>query len=337
MPMDIPEWRNVDRHLFETQILPAGRPAVFKGAVDNWPLVQRRTDSPAAIIDYLKSFNPATQVEWIAGDPQMNGRFFYNDAMDGMNFRRARGTFGDALTLLSRHLADSAPPALALQALPMSIHLPQLDLQHRLDLPPPGTQATAWIGNALTVAAHFDFNDNIACVASGRRRFVLFPPEQLENLYVGPLEFTPQGVPISLVDVHNPDLARFPRFERAAAAAQVAELEAGDALFIPYMWWHSVRSLEPFNILINYWWNAVRRPVVAPFHSLLHGVLAIANLPSAQRDIWKGFFDHYVFQVHGDPAAHISHGRRGLLGSLSPEQAAQFTAVLAHLLSGTRQ
>jgi hypothetical protein len=81
----------------------------------------------------------------------------------------------------------------------------------------------------------------------------------------------------------------------------------------------------------------VRRPVVAPFHSLLHGVLAIANLPSAQRDIWKGFFDHYVFQVHGDPAAHISHGRRGLLGSLSPEQAAQFTAVLAHLLSGTHQ
>ena len=102
MPMDIPEWRNVDRHLFETQILPAGRPAVFKGAVDNWPLVQRRTDSPAEIIDYLKSFNPATQVEWIAGDPQINGRFFYNDAMNGMNFRHVRGTFGDALTLLCR-------------------------------------------------------------------------------------------------------------------------------------------------------------------------------------------------------------------------------------------
>src|ERR1700676_3816821 len=126
MPMDIPEWRNVDRHLFETQILPAGRPAVFKGAVDNWPLVQRRTDSLAAIIDYLKSFNPATQVEWIAGDPQINGRFFYNDAMNGMNFRHVRGTFGDAMTLLSRHLADSiylirsAPLliALALFALP---------------------------------------------------------------------------------------------------------------------------------------------------------------------------------------------------------------------------
>ena len=167
-------------------------------------------------------------------------------------------------------------------------------------------------------------------------RFMLFPPEQLENLYIGPLEFTPQGVPISLVDVHNPDLARYPRFEQAAAAAQVAELEAGDALFIPYLWWHSVRSLEPFNILINYWWNAVLRPPVAPFHSLLHGVIAIANLPAPQRRVWKRFFDHYVFQVHGDPAEHIAQERRGLLGSLSSEQAAQFTAVLAHLLGGTR-
>jgi len=238
------------------------------------------------------------------------------------------------LVLTLTHSSTDLGLAVALQALPVSVHLPRFDLQHRLDLPPPDTQATMWIGNASTVAAHFDFNDNIACVAHGRRRFMLFPPEQVENLYVGPLEFTPQGVPISLVDAHNPDFARYPRFEQAAAAAQVAELEAGDAIFIPYMWWHSVRSLEPFNILINYWWNAVRRPEVAPFHSLLHAVIAIANLPSPQRDLWKGFFDHYVFRVHGDPAAHISPERRGLLGNVSPQQAAQFTAVLAHLLGG---
>jgi hypothetical protein len=336
MPTDIPQWSKVDRRLFENEILPIGRPVVFKGAAGHWPLVQRRTDSAAAIVDYLRTFNPGTQVEWLAGEPKINGRFFYNEAMNGMNFRRVRGTFAEALTLLLRHLEDPAPPALSLQALPLSVHLPNMELQHRLDLQPPYAHPTMWIGNASTVAAHFDFNDNIACVAHGRRRFILFPPEQMENLYVGPLEFTPQGVPISLVDAHNPDLARYPRFEQAAAAAQIAELEAGDAIFIPYMWWHSVRSLEPFNILVNYWWNAVRRPVTAPFHSLLHGVIAIANLPSAQRDVWKRFFDHYVFQVHGDPAAHMTQERRGLLGSLSPEQAAQFTAVLAHLLSGKR-
>jgi cupin-like protein len=336
MPTEIPQWPKVDRDLFEREILPAGRPVVFKGAADHWPLVQRRTDTAAEIADYLRTFNRGTQVEWLAGEPGINGRFFYNDAMNGMNFRRVRGAFADALVLLLRHLADPVPPALSLQALPIAVHLPNFDREHRLDLPPPDTEPTMWIGNASTVAAHFDFNDNIACVAHGRRRFILFPPEQLENLYIGPLEFTPQGVPISLVDAHNPDLARYPRFEQAAAAAQTAELEAGDAIFIPYMWWHSVRSLEPFNILINYWWNAVRRPVVAPFHSLLHAVIAIANLPSPQRDVWKRFFEHYVFQIHGDPAAHIDRERRGLLGSLSPQQAAQFTAVLAQLLRGTR-
>jgi hypothetical protein len=336
MPTDIPEWSKVDRRVFENEILPAGRPAVFKALADHWPLVQRHTDTAAAITDYLRTFNPGTEVEWLAAEPKMNGRFFYNDAMDGMNFHRVRGTFGHALSLLVRHVADPAPPALALQALPLSVHMPRFDRQHRLDLPPPETRATMWIGNALTVAAHFDFNENIACVAHGRRRFMLFPPEQLENLYVGPLEFTPQGVPISLVDVHNPDLERYPRFEQAAAAAQVAELEAGDAIFIPYMWWHSVRSMDPFNVLINYWWNAVRRPVVSPFHSLLHGVIAIANLPSPQRDVWKRFFDHYVFRAHGDPAEHIAPQRRGLLGNLSPDQAEQLTAVLAHLLRETR-
>jgi len=55
-----------------------------------------------------------------------------------------------------------------------------------------------------------------------------------------------------------------------------------------------------------------------------------------QREVWRTFFDHYVFQIHGDPAAHIARERRGLLGSLSPEQAAQSTAALAQLLSGMR-
>src|SRR5580692_4419931 len=206
MPTDIPQWPKVDRRLFESEILPAGRPAVFKGAVNHWPLVRRRTDSAAAITNYLRTFNSGTQVEWLAGEPGINGRFFYDDALNGMNFRRVRGTFADALSQLLRHVADPAPPALALQALSISAHLPHFDLQHRLDLPPVDTQATMWIGNASTVAAHFDFNDNIACVAHGRRRFILFPPEQIENLYVGPLEFTPQGVPISLVDATIPTL-----------------------------------------------------------------------------------------------------------------------------------
>ena len=336
MSSEIRQWRDVDRRLFEAEILPAGEPAVLKGVAGSWPLVQRRADSPSATIEFLRGANPTTQVEWLAGEPQIHGRFFYNEAMTGVNFRRVRGTFGDALSVLLRNLDASAPSAVSLQALPMSVHLPALDGAHRLDLLPAEVRATVWIGNALTVAAHFDFNDNIACVAAGRRRFVLFPPQQIENLYIGPLEFTPLGVPISLVDVFNPDLARYPRFAAAAAAAQVAELEAGDAIFIPYMWWHSVRSLAPFNVLVNYWWNNSRLPVVAPFHCLLHSLVAISSLPRQQRTVWHSFFEHLVFQTHGDPAEHIPRERRGVLGKLTPEQVVQFTGVVAQLLNGSR-
>ena len=77
-----------------------------------------------------------------------------------------------------------------------------------------------WFGNRVTVQTHYDISSNIACVVAGRRRFTLFPPEQLVNLYVGPLEFTLAGQPISMVKLEQPDFERYPRFRQALAAAQ---------------------------------------------------------------------------------------------------------------------
>ena len=54
--------------------------------------------------------------------------------------------------------------------------------------------------------------------------------------------------------VREPDLGRHPRFAEALASAQVAEMEPGDALFLPSMWWHHVESMSSFNLLVNYWW-----------------------------------------------------------------------------------
>ena len=112
------------------------------------------------------------------------------------------------------------------------------------------------MGNRAVVGPHNDHPDNIACVIAGRRRFRLFPPEQFANLYIGPLELNPAGRPVSFVSVNAPDLARYPRYARALEASREAELEPGDAIYIPSMWWHSVESLEPFNLLVNYWWEA---------------------------------------------------------------------------------
>jgi len=100
-----------------------------------------------------------------------------------------------------------------------------------------------WLGNKTRISAHYDYPDNIACVVAGTRRFTLFPPEQIGNLYVGPVDKTPSGQAISLVDFSNPDLERFPNFELAMQAGYQAVCEPGDAIYIPSLWWHHVESL----------------------------------------------------------------------------------------------
>jgi hypothetical protein len=170
-------------------------------------------------------------------------------------------------------------------------------------------------------------------VVAGRRRFTLFPPDQLSNLYAGPFDFTLSGPPVSMVDLRNPDLDRYPRFAQALEQAQVAELGPGDALYIPYFWWHHVESLESFNVLVNYWWNPARTLGGSPFDVLLHGILTLRDLPPAQREAWRIVFDHYVFQRSGDPMAHLPPEHRGMLGPMTPERAREIKAILVKLLS----
>jgi oxalate decarboxylase/phosphoglucose isomerase-like protein (cupin superfamily) len=59
-----------------------------------------------------------------------------------------------------------------------------------------------------------------------------------------------------MVHVTAPDFDKFPRFADALDSAEEAELSPGDAIFIPRDWFHHVESLERFNILVNYWWDA---------------------------------------------------------------------------------
>ena len=140
-----------------------------------------------------------------------------------------------------------------------------------------------WLGNAFLTPAHIDELDNLACVVGGRRRFTLFPPEQVRNLYIGPLDFTPAGAPVSMVSLKAPDFERFPRFRDALAAARVADLEPGDALFIPAVWWHHVESFDVVNMLVNYWWQqpAYMLPDrVSPTKTMLHALLSMRHLPA---------------------------------------------------------
>ena len=194
------------------------------------------------------------------------------------------------------------------------------------------TLISLWLGNRTNTAAHWDLPQNLACVVAGRRRFTLFPTNQLPNLYVGPLEFTLAGQPISLVNVDEPDLGKYPRFSRALEAAQQAELGPGDALYIPSLWWHAVASLDEIGAMINFWWRDAEPPLLTPLNALYHSVITMKNLPADELARWRIMFDHYVFGANGDPAEHLPEHARGILGRRTAEMVARVKRLLIDAL-----
>ncbi|MEI9903480.1 MAG: cupin-like domain-containing protein [Asticcacaulis sp.] len=229
------------------------------------------------------------------------------------------------------------PPAVYVQSTPAELCLPQFARQNTMPLLPPEVTPRVWLGNAVRVQTHYDLSDNIAVVAAGCRRFTLFPPDQLPNLYMGRFETTLAGSPVSLADIEKPDFERFPRLPSALAAGRTAELEPGDAIYIPYGWWHHVRSLSAFNLLVNYWWNDSPAHLQAPYGALMLSMLMLRDMPPPQRDVWKTMFDHFVFGVNGDPGAHLEPGDRGALAALSHGQhAVAMQRVLRGLIAYTQ-
>ncbi len=71
-----------------------------------------------------------------------------------------------------------------------------------------------------------------------------------------------------------------------------ADLEPGDAIFIPSLWWHCVEAYAPVNILVNYWYNAPTQS--SPFEALMHAMLAVHDLPDAEQLCTALFWDHRI-------------------------------------------
>ncbi len=188
----------------------------------------------------------------------------------------------------------------------------------------PETPPRIWLGTASNVSSHYDTFDNLACVIAGQRRFTLYAPELIGRLYIGPIDRTMAGPPVSLAASSPPDDQRFPLFREVRDQAWVCELGAGDALYLPKLWWHQVESLAAFNGLINYWWDAYGVGADSPYTSLLLAMIMIAERPPLERQAWRAFFDHYVFRTNGHPLAHLPPEEHGLLGRAEARQLRQY-------------
>ena len=254
------------------------------------------------------------------GAPEIEGRFAYTPGVDGFNFAASREPLDAVLDEILALRGDPAAPAIYVGSTDLGIYFPRLAEAVPLDLGAihpmlaehPGL-ASVWLGNRTTATCHYDDTHNIAVCAVGRRRFTLFPPAQAANLYPGPLEPTPGGQVIAMVDLAAPDLERHPRFAEALAEAQVAEMEPGDVLVYPAMWWHHVEALAEFNVLVNFWWNAVPGYVDSPQVTLLHALLSLRGRPQGEKAAWKALFDYYVFGDEETARAHLPEHIHGAL------------------------
>jgi hypothetical protein len=334
-PQPILELSGLDDDAIRRDVLSDKRPVILRGFVRDWPAVKQALDSPAALVRYLGRFDSGKSVDALLSAPEIDGQLFYNEDMTGFNFLRNRLPLAAVAEQVLRYAQFPRSPAVAAQSALIRECLPGFAEENRLELVDANVLPRIWLGNQITTPTHVDEWNNIGCVVAGRRRFTLFSPEQIANLYIGPLDFAPTGAPMSLVSLRNPDFARYPKFREALAAARVAEVGPGDAVFIPPLWWHHVESLERFNVLVNYWWHdKVGDGALADsaFEALLHGILSIRALPPATRRAWGAFFQQYVFGDDPGATAHIPEQRRGILGTLSEEQLAGLRAHLAKKL-----
>ena len=329
----IEEIAGVDPRALPDRVLDSTRPLVLRGLAAHWPMVKAGLQGPRAAVDYLLKYYRQATVGAFLGAPEIKGRFFYNDDLTGFNYRAIKVKLDTVLAEILRFEHDPNPGALYVGSTTIDSALPGFRAENDFDFGGRDPLASIWIGNRTRIAAHHDLPDNLACVAVGRRRFTLFPPEQLTNLYIGPLDFTPAGQAISLVDFHAPDLAKFPRFEEALRHAFVAELGPGDAIFIPSLWWHHIESLEPLNVLVNYWWRSTPAYMDTPMNTLFLAMMTVRDLPPEQRAAMKLMFDHYVFDACAENFAHIPPGARRMIGGFDADRARELRAFLLQRLN----
>ncbi len=322
---------------FRTLVMERGQPAILRGAARDWALLADRAapgENRAGVVEQFRRFDAGRLAEVFVGKPEIAARYNYDASMAGFNFDRSMIPFGDALTQILASACEPGRPSMYMGSLAAETYLPGIETTTRLPFVPVAVRPRFWIGHASTVACHYDTMDNVACVAMGRRRFTLFPPDAIEDLYVGPIDHTLAGQPISLAVGSEPDDPRYPKFARARDRALVVELDPGDALYIPKLWWHQVEALGDVNVLVNFWWDGFATGPDQPYTAMLMSMLAIAERPLAEREAWRAWFDHYVFRPDGHPLSFLPVEQHGVLSTRSKDNYARIRTLVMRLLRG---
>lgn len=320
------------------ELFGAGEPVLMKGLVSDWPLVQAAGRSPEAVSELLTARYDGTPVIVYAGDPGIGARFGYNDDLTGFNYTAERRDLIEVLDSIRDGSGKDEHPYYYMNSIVLDDSFPGLGQENTLAFDHPvfeeyPTLSKIWIGTESVAAAHFDVPRNVACCVLGRRRFTLFPPEQIRNLYPGPFNPTPGGQVITMANLEDPDLEAFPRLEEALPTAVVVDMEPGDALYYPSLWWHEVEALDAFNVMINYWWLDSPRYMGDPMDILMHAMLGLRDRSADEKRGWRELFDYFIFGDADIPRAHLPEHAQGALGEMDVTNARKIRAAVHQSLN----
>lgn len=319
-------------------LFSGGEPVILRGMIADWPVVRAGLESAEKAMEFLVSGYSGKPAKVYIGGPETGGRFHYDESRTALNYHVETISLPDMFSRIRENFDQSDPsyfysPSLVYpQAFPDIQDGNSLPLTHG-SIRPDHLVAKIWIGTQSIASAHFDMPSNIACCMVGKRRFTLFPPEQVHNIYPGPFNPTPGGQVITMANLRDPDLETFPRFRDALDASVVADLEPGDVLYYPSMWWHEVEARDKFNIMVNYWWYSSPFYMGDPMDVIMHGILALRDRPKNEKKAWRELFDYYVFGPADKPRAHLPEAAHGVLGELDETMARKLRAMLQHSLN----
>ena len=222
---DVPRIEARDYERFAQDFLAANRPVIIDGLIDNWP---------AKTCWDHQSLN-----EKLGRERIQYTRYFVEQNRHMPE--KMESSFGEFLDLVFQEKCEDPIYWTAYNQGDEASALLS-GLQEDIVFPEPyctakeGMRTYFWIGPKGTRSGlHFDPYNVLFVQVKGRKRFYLFPPQDIPKAYL-------ENDFFSQVDAEAPDLGKFPKF--SGLEPIIVEVGPGETLFLPVGWLHQVRSLS---------------------------------------------------------------------------------------------
>lgn len=247
---------NPSKNEFHNLVKSAEGPFKVKGSIDHWVLfkILSQLKDPIDQCDYIASLAPNEKIHYTVLPPEQNGALGLNEKLEqNFSFKSKQSLFPEFINQVKSYLDRPNKGTIYLQSTVIKILNKTLGCLDLFEGFSPLSQPRFWIGAGNQfIGLHNDPFRNIIALFSGRKRVIMFPPEELPNIYPAPFDKRAAKVITSLVNAYNPDLKKFPLFKEALKKVKIAVINPGEFLYMPPLWWHAVEG-EGFNVGLNCW------------------------------------------------------------------------------------